>query len=175
MNQKKNQKQSKKQVQSALIIGAILCIIGGMLAGMASLMLIRNRTDFNDKIQTYKAGKTISSRDYDVRIDSVTRGNGEKGSLNPGEGRTYLIVTLYVKNKTSKVLPLYPVSQTYIKDSQGQTYSIGPAMVKQPFLAGDLAPGDQIKGEIAYEIPSNITKPLFYFEGLSSSPIIIQL
>lgn len=175
MNKKKNQMQSKKQMQTALVIGAILCIIGGMLAGMASLMLIRNRTEFTDTVQTFKAGKTIASRDYDVRIDSVSRGNGEKGSLNPGEGKTYLIVTLYVKNKTSKVLPLYPVSQTYIKDEKGQTYSIGPAIVKQPFLAGDLAPGDQIKGELAYEIPTNLTKPLFYFEGLSSSPLIIQL
>ena len=162
-------------MQTYMVLGIILCIIGGIVIGMGSLMLIRHRMSFTSKVQTYKAGKTITSSDYDVRIDSISRGSGEKGSLNPGEGKTYLIVNLYVKNKTSKVLPLYPVTQTYIKDSQGQTYSIGPAIVKQPFLAGDLAPGDQVKGELAYEIPSNLANPLFYFEGLSSLPIIIKL
>jgi len=84
-------------------------------------------------------------------------------------------VNLYVKNKTNKVLPMYPVTQTYIKDSQGQTNSIGPAIVKQTFLAGDLQLGDQIKGELAYVVPNTIQNPQFYFEGLSSSPLIVKL
>lgn len=172
---KKKSEDKSISKNSSIVLKLALCLIAGLFAGSLVYSFTKNQTQFSKQVQTYKAGKVYSNSSYDVRIDNVARGSGEKGSLNPGAGKTYLIVTLYVKNKTNKVLPLYPVTQTYIKDSQGQTYSIGPAMVKQPFLAGDLSAGDQIKGELAYEIPTNLKNPLFYFEGLSSSPLIVKL
>ena len=172
---KKNSENKSTIKSSHIAFKLALCLIAGLATGALIYSFTNNRTQFSKQVQSYKAGKTYSNNNYDVRIDNVTRGSGEKGSLNPGAGKTYLIITLYVKNKTNKTLPLYPVTQTYIKDSAGQTYSIGPAMVKQPFLAGDLIAGDQIKGELAYEIPTNLKSPLFYFEGLSSSPLIVKL
>ena len=173
MKKKLNPKQTKRS--KSRIAQLALCIIAVLIGGLLGYIVIQDQNQFSKKVQTYKPGNTYSNRDYDVRIDAISRGSGEKGSLNPGEGKTYLIVTLYVKNKSNKSLPLYPVTQTYIKDSQGQTYSIGPAIVKQPFLAGDLSAGDQVKGELAYEIPDNLANPLFYFEGLSNRPLVIKL
>jgi hypothetical protein len=172
---KKNIKAKKTSYKKNVGLRLMLCIVAGLAAGGLAFNLMQDRQQFGSTARKYIPGKTYSNNNYDVRIDSVYRGSGEKGSLNPGDGKTYLIVNLYVKNKTNKILPLYPVTQTYIKDSQGQTYSIGPAIVKQPFLAGDLQPGDQIKGELAYVVPDTIQEPLFYFEGLSSSPLILKL
>lgn len=172
---KKETKKKAMTPKKMLSLKLALCLVAGLIGGLIGYSVVKDQNQFSKKIQTYKAGKTYANKNYDVRIDNVSRGNGEKGSLNPGSGKTYLIVTLYVKNKTNKVLPVYPLTQTYIKDSEGQTYNIGPAIVKQPFLAGDLAPGDQLKGELAYEIPDNLKDPLFYFEGLSSSPLIVRL
>ena len=172
---KKESKNKTTYIKTPVSMKIALCLAAGLIGGLIGYSVVKDQNQFSKKIQTYKPGNTYANKNYDVRIDNVSRGNGEKGSLNPGAGKTYLIVTLYIKNKTNKVLPVYPLTQTYIKDSAGQTYNIGPAIVKQPFLAGDLAAGDQIKGELAYEIPDNLKSPLFYFEGLSSSPLIVKL
>ena len=172
---KKNKKAKKTSYKQNVGLRFILCLVAGLVAGGLAFNLMQERQQFGTTVRKYIPGKTYSNSNYDVRIDSVSRSSGEKGSLNPGDGKTYLIVNLYVKNKTNKILPLYPVTQTYIKDSKGQTFSIGPAIVKQPFLAGDLQPGDQIKGELAYIVPNTVQDLQFYFEGLSSSPLIVKL
>lgn len=155
--------------------GVVAFFLTGIILGGFFLMELSARNQFAGIVHVFKPGQVISNAYYDVRLDNVTRGNGQLGSLKPEKDKTYLIVDLYVKNKSSKTLPLFPLSQTYIKDDQGQTYGVGPAMVLQPFQGGDLVPGDKVKGQIAYEIPSSLKNPRFYLEGLSNLPVIIKL
>lgn len=154
-------------VASFFLTGAIL---GGFFWSQMA-----NRNRFTTALHVYSPGQVIANSYYDVRIDGVAHGNGEAGSLNPPSDSEYLTVDVYIKNKSGKTLEFFPVSQTYIKDSSGQTYSVGAAMVKQPFQAGDVVSGDQVKGQIAYQVPKNIKNPLFYIEGLASKPVVVKL
>jgi hypothetical protein len=176
MKKPKKSKITAKQIHHKhfFVAGIAAFFLTGILLGAFFVSQNSAHRAFAD-LHVFKPGQTISNDLYDVRIDDVSTGNGEQGSMKPSANKTYLIVNLYVKNKSSKSLSLYPVTQSYIKDDQGSTYGIGPAMVTQPFQGGNIISGDKIKGQIAYEIPSSLKHPRFYLEGLAELPVIIQL
>jgi hypothetical protein len=174
----KHKKTTLKQKQihhKHFFVGGIAAFfLAGLFLGGVVIVDLANRGQFSSSVHAFNPSQVISNAFYDVQLSSATWGSGESGSLKPDKDKTYFIVDLYVKNKSGKTLPLYPLSQTYIKDDQGQTYGVGPAMVLQPFQGGDLAPGDKIKGQIAYEIPISLKNPRFYLEGLSQTPVVVQ-
>ena len=171
-NKPQNHKLSHKHFFTAGV--ASFFLTGAILGGFFwSQLASRNR--FASALHIYRPGQVIANSYYEVRIDNIARGNGESGSLQPPKDSEYITIDIYIKNKSGKTLEFYPVSQTYIKDSYGQTYSVGPAMVKQPYQVGNIASGDQVKGEIAYQVPKNIKNPLFYIEGLASKPVVVKL
>lgn len=169
------QKSRTLQPKHFFVSGVVVFFLTGVLLGGFFLFELNNRNQFTNKLHVFSPGQVISNNFYDVRIDAVDINGGAAGSIKPAAGSQYLIVDLYVKNKSGKTLPLFPYSQTYIKDNTGKTYSIGPAMVDQPFQGGDLISGDIMKGQIAYLVPRDIKNPKFYFEGLASMPVVVKL
>jgi hypothetical protein len=175
MAQKKSLSSKTVKHHHFLLAGVIAFFAAGAILAGALLVAKRSNGDFGGKLHVFEPGKVISNMYYDVRVDSATRSQGAAGSVKLVDGREYLVVDIYVKNKTTKNTELYPLTQTYIKDESGQIYNIGPASIDQPFPTGVLSPGDEAKGKVAYEIPKGLKSPKFYFEGLASKPVVVEL
>ncbi len=155
--------------------GVASFFLTGLALGGVYLLNVSHDGAFASKVHVFSAGQTISNAYYDVRIDQASRSAGNSHGLKPHDGKEFLVVNLFVKNKSSRSTEVFPATQSYIKDSSGQTYNLGVSETSQQFQAGDLAPGDQVKGNVVYEIPKGLKNPLFYLEGLADKPLIVKL
>ncbi len=168
-------KQKKLQHHHFFFGGVAFFLLSGAALGFVVLTLLAQRGAFGGHVHAFKPGQSISNTFYEVRIDNVKRSQGNPQSLIPNSGNEFLVVDLYIKNKSNRITQFFPSTQTYIKDASGRTYTLGVAELRNAFQAGDIAPGDNVKGELAYEIPANLNQPKLYVEGLASLPVVVQL
>jgi hypothetical protein len=76
------------------------------------------------------------------------------------------MVQVKIKNKTEKVVSFLPVLQTYLRDGNGVKYEITTAPnIKQAAVAGPIAPGDTVSGQIGFQVPVAVQGRLkFYYD-----------
>jgi hypothetical protein len=109
---------------------------------------------------TASVGTKISGGSVEATIVSYN----EKDSAGPfksPEGKTYAVVTLHLTNITDRVVHVYPVSDTYMKVADGTVFYETPFALDSPFRSGDLLPGEQIAGELSYQVPKDAKADLF--------------
>jgi hypothetical protein len=88
-----------------------------------------------------------------VTVNSVKTSKGGEFD-QPKAGDTYLIIDTSIKNTSSKEQDLSSLLQFTLKDSTGQKYD-------QTFISGatapdgKLEPGDIVRGQLAYEVPTS--------------------
>jgi hypothetical protein len=95
-------------------------------------------------------------------VSPVTYSQGDQ-TYQPGTTRKYVIVELEVKNPTALPFNFAPVVQTYLTDSKGYKYEMAPAELPNPIEAGPIAPGETIRGQLSYNVPSDVTVLEFHF------------
>ena len=175
MAKRKSSTKRKIHHKHFFVGGVVAFFLAGAAFGGLLLVTLSHNGAFGGHLHVFKPGQVIANDYYDVRIDDITSNNGDPQSLTPHAGKEFLVVDLYVKNKSTRVTQIFPSTQTYIKDATGQVYGLGIANVDNTFLGGDLSPGDQMKGKIVYEVPKGIQHPQFYLEGLGSLPVVVGL
>ncbi len=126
--------------------------------------------------QHFKVGDHVAVGDtYMVTVNSVKTSQGD-AVFKPKSGHTFLIVDVTVKNTSSEEQTLSTLLQFTLKDSTGQKYD-------ETFTAdttppdGKIATGDQVKGQMAYEVPKSQHDFTLAFEAdiLSSGQTIWDL
>ncbi len=112
----------------------------------------------------------ISMGAVEMKIEKVTLTGGEAPFIAPA-GKKYALVSLDVKNKSDKPIQLLPSSDTYMKSSDGEIAYISPYGLADPFRAGEVLPGERLKGELSYLISSD-KEYKFYIDAIWSGGVI---
>ncbi len=116
------------------------------------------------------ANQTVSMGVVDMRVSDVRANAGRKPFTAP-QGKEYTIVTLYVKNRSDAPIQVLPSTDTYVKDSGGNIYYTSPNTLSNPFRAGQLSPGESIKGELSFLTPTDVSLK-FYVDAIWSGGVI---
>src|SRR4030095_7102813 len=87
------------------------------------------------------------------------------------EDKTYLIDTT-LKNLGNSRLP-YDPSNFMVKDESGVPYSKNLFdNLQSPLLSGELPPGDQVRGDIAFDVDEPGKKMMIIYSGSSGVPFL---
>ncbi len=118
----------------------------------------------------YQPGTSITMGATNTKLDSVTSADGTSIFKAPA-GKHYLIIELSVKNISEKPINVFPSSDTYVKDVSGTVAYLTPYSLAQPFRAGQLLPGDTIKGQLSYLVAKDTVQKL-YIDAIWSGGVV---
>lgn len=99
-------------------------------------------------------GDLVEGDNIHLVVEDVERGADFGKFLQPDEGNEYLAIGLAMKNVSDDFLTISNLLQSSIEDDEGYSYDqtfVGDADAQ--FNAGQFAPGEVERGQIAYEIP----------------------
>ena len=88
--------------------------------------------------------------------------------IKPKEGFKFAAVDIQLENKSDVVQEITSIAQMYLKDSTGQKYTfhLGAQSVINSGLPDDeLQPGERIRGQIGFQVPSNVQGLIFVFDA----------
>jgi hypothetical protein len=121
----------------------------------------------------YKVGQQVKvGSDYIVTVNGVTTSQGDDFT-KPKSGNTFLVVDVTLKNTSGKSQDVSSLISFDLKDSTGQKYTA-------TFLSGVTGPdgavaaGEQVRGQIPFEVPSSQHKYVFSFQpDIISSDVVL--
>lgn len=109
-----------------------------------------------------------------TRISNVRYNNSAQPFTAPAN-KEYIIVNLEVINRGDAPVQVLPSSDTYIKDDKGNVVYLTPLTLDNPFRAGELLPGEQIKGDLSYLVPKDSGLKLYIDAKWSGGVIPITI
>lgn len=170
-------KKTKHGHRQILVVYGLLLVIGfGLGAGVFYKIGWDARLKDSVTLQTYTANTTINTARFDIALSNIARDAKGGHAFKPAKGSDFLTMTIFIKNRTSQEMSVFPVNQTELKDDHGHVYRMTVAELADPFQAGHLRPGDQIQGQLAFEIPSSLQHPVFFFDsGWPDSNVAIRI
>ena len=107
-------------------------------------------------------GTTQQSGYWTVTINSFTTSSGDS-VFSPKSGNIYVIVNATVKNNDTAAHDVNPASLFALRDVQGIQYDI-TAYDNIHFLDGTVIAGQQLRGDIAYEVPNSMHQFTLQFQ-----------
>lgn len=121
-----------------------------------------------------KKGELISMGAVQLRVDKTQYKEGESPFKAPA-GKRYAIISIYIKNKSDKPVQVLPSNDIYLKDDSGELAYISSFNLDQPFRAGELSPGEGIKGDLSFLISQDGVYKLYVDAPWSGGVIPLQI
>jgi hypothetical protein len=170
MTKKSTDNISKDNLKYSLILVSAISI----LLSIALVFYFQKYNDTNQELQTIKSGyefkswsigKEVETPDFNIIVNSVKKDAvGIPKYLPAPEGFMFVTVDINVSNKTSEDKLFLPVNNTYLRDEQGNKYSLTATPQAEETIAGSIAAGDSAHGQIGYLVPTSVEQLIFYFE-----------
>lgn len=113
-----------------------------------------NSNSNKDKLKdSYAVGETAKYKDVEMTVTKVNKSNGTEYD-KPKDGMEFVIVTVKIKNNSSKNLAYNPF-YFKMKNSKGQIEDGTFSMVNQDtaLKSGELAQGGEVEGTVIFEEP----------------------
>jgi hypothetical protein len=127
----------------------------GETATDGKLKITLNSKRFADKI-TMSSSTSINGQSYTSNMD-----------FKPIEGKQFLILDITIENlQPDKTQTISTLLQFTVSDADGYSYpySFYTAYLDKKFSGGDLLPGQKMRGEAAFEVPTNPNGLQFAFK-----------
>ena len=157
-----------KDIAPTFIAGIVMLGLATILLGIT--LYLQHKIP-SSSIQTpFKIGQAVTLGSATFKINGVSYSDGKPGFPAPAS-QHYLIVDCTITNITDKPINVFPASDIYLKRSSGEVAYLTPFALDQPFRAGELSPGETIRGEISYVTPKNASFKL-YIDSIYSGGVI---
>lgn len=88
--------------------------------------------------------------------------------IKPKEGYKFVAVDVQLQNKRETVQEITSIVQMYLKDSAGQKYTFhlgAQAVIDSGLPDDELQPGERIRGQIGFQVPSDAQGLIFVFDA----------
>ena len=116
--------------------------------------------------ETFKPGDVVDIGDFILVVNSVETSSGSD-FVKPAEGNEFVIVDLTVENKLDESVVVSSLLQMSLKDATGQKYDVNilaSTAGGASTLDGELAPGEKLRGQVGFEVPSDAEGLVFVFD-----------
>ena len=113
-----------------------------------------------------------------ARVSNVGTKTEQDRAFPIEPGKTLLVMDITVTNKTGNGQQLIPVTQFYVRSSDGQYATLYPSTkLKKALLPQDLKPGESATGQLSFAISERTTKPLLYIDTMwdRATPLVIDV
>ncbi|HET9017854.1 MAG TPA: DUF4352 domain-containing protein, partial [Thermomicrobiaceae bacterium] len=117
-----------------------------------------------------------------VTVNGVSQPTGNE-LLQPDAGQKFIAVDVTLVNQGSTAEAISTLMQMAVKDSSGKKYDVDLGAQASTggsngTLDGMLAPGDEVRGDVAFSVPANMTNSALVFiftPGLVGTPVTFSL
>jgi hypothetical protein len=158
----------RQDLSPTFIAGLVMLMIASLLLGVT---LYLQHKQPQTLLQTpFKIGQVVTLGSATFKINGVSYSDGKPGFPAPAS-QHYLILDVSVTNISEKPINIFPASDMYLKRSTGEVAYLTPFALDQPFRAGELSPGEAIRGEISYVTPKDSTFK-FYVDSIYSGGVV---
>ena len=117
--------------------------------------------------QTFSVGDTVRLGDLHITVNGVSVDLGDS-FWTPNEGHYFLYVDVTFLNQGDKSEVVSTLLQMELRDAGGFSYSVdltAAAAGDKPAPDGEIAPGEILRGEVAYQVPVGATGLTWRFSG----------
>lgn len=106
----------------------------------------------------------VVSRVVSMRVEKVRQDPIGAGPLTPRKGYVFIIPTITFTNNSTTSYELIPLLALHIKDSKGNVYNVTAIPSDTNELSGPILPYDKVREEVGFEVASEATDLILYFE-----------
>ena len=117
--------------------------------------------------QTFSVGDTVRLGDLHITVNGVSVDSGDS-LWRPNEGHYFLYVDVTFLNQGDKSEVVSTLLQMELRDADGFSYSVdltAAAAGDKPAPDGEIASGEILRGEVAYQVPVGATGLTWRFSG----------
>lgn len=118
----------------------------------------------------FAVASDISSGLVTVTVESVQFA-GTQGNFVAADGEHFVLIGLKVRNNSDQPIQILPSSDTYLKDASGHVTYLTPYRLDNPFRAGELPPGETVRGELSY-IASTVGQHKLFIDAKWSGSVL---
>ena len=118
-------------------------------------------------VETFAVGDVIEIGDLGLTVHGVTFPAGDEFS-QPDEGHRFVVVDVAVENRSTAAQTISSLLQMELKDATGQTYDVdlmAEVASGGTSLDGELAPGETLRGQVGFQVPTDAAGLVFVFDG----------
>ena len=119
------------------------------------------------QFQVYNVGDTVRLGDLHVTVNSVRASLGDD-FFTPEEENYFIYVDVTFRNEGNKPEVVSTLLSMEIRDAEGRSYDVDLSAIAaagSPSPDGEIAPGDTIRGEVGYQLPTSATDLTWRFSG----------
>ena len=116
--------------------------------------------------ETFKLGDIVDIGSFILVVNGVESSSGSD-FVKPAEGNEFVVVDLSLENKLDESVVVSSLIQMSLKDATGQKYDVNilaSAAGGASTPDGELAPGEKLRGQVAFEVPSDAEALVFVFD-----------
>lgn len=106
----------------------------------------------------------IKTGSYTITISNSFQSPSPVSDAKAGAGNTFLGFTISITNTAGKDFPVNPSTQLFVRDRQGNTYSYKALNFDNALRSDTLPNGQTLSGQVAFEIPRNLARPILYID-----------
>lgn len=113
-----------------------------------------------------------------AKVSNVGTTNKVDRAFTLAADETLLTMDISMTNLTSQTQHLIPVSQFYIRGTEGEYAELhASSFVKSPLAAQNLKPGTSATGQLSFAVPKSLERPLLYIDTAwdNSTPLVIDV
>lgn len=123
------------------------------------------------EVEKYKIGDTVELEDgLQIKLNKVRKDKGD-GLFKPKEDM-YLYVSVTLENKGSKSQHISSLANFELADPEGIRYNITIAPDSKGKVDGEIAPGQKLKGELAFDVAEADYYELIHKEVFANGQVI---
>ncbi len=113
--------------------------------------------DTTSGIEHFNINDTVKTGDLDFSVNGMRTSDGSSFS-KPDEGNQFLIVEVTINNNGGESENISSMMMFKLVDNEGISYNQSIMADTKGSVDGELGAGRKMRGEIAYEVPKNISK-----------------
>lgn len=161
---------------SAMVISGALVGCGSDTPKKVEGQKQEQQQEQKSKVETFKVGDTIQTKDFKITINSVETENGGE-FVKPKDGNEFLKLDITIENISKEAQAISSVIMFKVVDKDGRAYNQAFTENQNGQLDGEVGPGRKMTGEYVVEVPKGATGLQLEFDSslLTSGQVIVDL
>lgn len=172
---KKSSSMAKGCLIAAAIVAVIIVIIVVLLFTVIGVGVHKVVKEIEKTtkvvVDEVNVGQAGHSGALEVKVVNWTPSMGDEFS-QPAAGNQFIVVDVEIRNTGSKTESHSTMLEMSIKTPDGYEYKQAAYFPDPQFPDGDILPGQTARGNVSFEVPSNIGRMNFVFDPVYSGKIV---
>lgn len=123
-------------------------------------------------------GNRVGTSLYDMQVSDVQGNIPSDQAFAIGPTERIVMLTLTIANKSTMAQHFFPSRSTFVRDQEGDIFTMHPSMaLTHPLQGSDIEAGQTVAGQITFALPKDINKPRLFVDPAwdNTAPAVFNL